>query len=104
MPIRCECLACNAQFQVDSKHAGRKARCPKCQEVLVVPQDVPKRAAAPPRRSDSNIHGGESSGTEAKQSPVSHSVQEPAKQRLQQAGAEAKQSPVSHSIQESAEQ
>jgi S1-C subfamily serine protease len=37
MEIRCRCSACQAKFKVDVKYAGKKARCPKCQQVVDVP-------------------------------------------------------------------
>lgn len=37
MEIRCRCSACQAKFKVDAKYAGKKARCPKCQQVVEVP-------------------------------------------------------------------
>ena len=42
MEIRCRCSACQAKFKVAAKYAGKKARCPKCQQVCteVEPQLV----------------------------------------------------------------
>src|SRR5688572_9855434 len=37
MEIRCRCSACQAKFKVAAKYAGKKARCPKCQEIVSVP-------------------------------------------------------------------
>jgi len=37
MEIRCRCSACQAKFKVAAKYAGKKARCPKCQQVVSVP-------------------------------------------------------------------
>jgi hypothetical protein len=37
MEIRCRCSGCQAKFKVDAKYAGKKARCPKCQQVGAVP-------------------------------------------------------------------
>lgn len=37
MEIRCRCGACQQKFKVDAKYAGKKARCPKCQQVVEVP-------------------------------------------------------------------
>jgi S1-C subfamily serine protease len=37
MEIRCRCSACQAKFKVDGKYAGKKARCPKCQQIVDVP-------------------------------------------------------------------
>jgi len=37
MEIRCRCSACQAKFKVDAKYAGKKARCPKCQQIVDVP-------------------------------------------------------------------
>jgi S1-C subfamily serine protease len=41
MSIVCVCSSCEAKFKVDDKHAGKKARCPKCAEVNVVPAAEP---------------------------------------------------------------
>ncbi|QDU31783.1 Putative serine protease HhoA precursor [Anatilimnocola aggregata] len=35
--VLCRCTACSAKFKVDAKYAGRKARCPKCSQVVEVP-------------------------------------------------------------------
>jgi hypothetical protein len=43
MNIVCQCPACQAKFKVEAKYAGKKARCPKCQQVA----PVPALAAAP---------------------------------------------------------
>ena len=37
MEIRCRCSACQAKFKVAAKYAGKKARCPKCQQIVDVP-------------------------------------------------------------------
>jgi S1-C subfamily serine protease len=37
MEIRCRCSACQTKFKVDAKYAGKKARCPKCQQIVDVP-------------------------------------------------------------------
>lgn len=37
MEIRCRCSGCQAKFKVDAKYAGKKARCPKCQQIVDVP-------------------------------------------------------------------
>jgi S1-C subfamily serine protease len=37
MDIRCRCSGCQAKFKVDAKYAGKKARCPKCQQIVDVP-------------------------------------------------------------------
>lgn len=38
MPIRCRCPACETQFRIDDKYAGKRARCPKCSQIVSVPQ------------------------------------------------------------------
>lgn len=35
--IRCECAACRTRFRVPEPLAGKKARCPRCQAVFLVP-------------------------------------------------------------------
>ena len=30
MDIRCDCSACQTQFRVNAKYAGRKGKCPNC--------------------------------------------------------------------------
>jgi S1-C subfamily serine protease/DNA-directed RNA polymerase subunit RPC12/RpoP len=46
--VLCRCSGCSAKFKVDSKYAGRKARCPKCSQIVEVPKaDAPKDGAAP---------------------------------------------------------
>jgi S1-C subfamily serine protease len=37
MSIVCRCTGCQARFKVDDKHAGKRARCPKCQTIVEVP-------------------------------------------------------------------
>jgi S1-C subfamily serine protease/thioredoxin-related protein len=41
MEIRCSCSACQTQFKIGAKYAGRKVKCPKCGDVLVVPAAAP---------------------------------------------------------------
>lgn len=50
MEILCRCTSCSAPFKVDAKYAGRKARCPKCSTVVVVPlaEDTAGTSPAPP--------------------------------------------------------
>ena len=50
MEIRCRCSACQALFKVEAKYAGKKARCPQCQQVIDVPpteSEEPLVASAP---------------------------------------------------------
>lgn len=42
MQIICQCPACQARFKVDGKYAGKKARCPKCQQIAPVPLAPPE--------------------------------------------------------------
>lgn len=37
MEIVCRCTSCSARFKVDAKAAGKKARCPNCAAIVVVP-------------------------------------------------------------------
>ena len=37
MPIKADCSACGHSFNAPSKYAGKKVRCPKCKEPLVIP-------------------------------------------------------------------
>ncbi len=39
MEIRCRCTACQTKFKIDGKYAGKKARCPKCQQIVEVPKE-----------------------------------------------------------------
>ncbi len=64
--IICRCDSCTARFKIDAKFAGRKAKCPKCTAVVlvpgtavagsttststVVPPSTPATAAPPPSR------------------------------------------------------
>lgn len=36
MPIQVHCSHCNAGFQAKDEHAGKRAKCPKCGQVLVI--------------------------------------------------------------------
>ncbi len=47
MEIVCRCSACGARFKVDAKAAGRKARCPTCATVVVVPLQTPPAPTTP---------------------------------------------------------
>jgi S1-C subfamily serine protease/phage FluMu protein Com len=46
MDVRCRCAACNTQFKIDAKFAGRKAKCPKCATVVMVPSVSADEAAS----------------------------------------------------------
>lgn len=37
MAIRISCDSCGATIKADDKHAGKRVRCPKCQEILTIP-------------------------------------------------------------------
>lgn len=37
MAIRVSCDSCGATIKADDKHAGKRVRCPKCQEILTIP-------------------------------------------------------------------
>src|SRR5262245_7565204 len=45
MQVRFKCGTCSTSVQVDSSHAGKKAKCPKCGTVLQIPS-LEKIAAA----------------------------------------------------------
>lgn len=45
MPIQTVCQGCQRTLRVPDEHAGRKARCPQCQTVFVVPD--PRQAETP---------------------------------------------------------
>jgi predicted Zn finger-like uncharacterized protein len=40
MAILVKCDSCSGQFRIDDQHAGKKIRCPKCQDIVSVPQAV----------------------------------------------------------------
>lgn len=50
MAILVKCEACSGQFRIDDQHAGKKIRCPKCQDIVAVPpvaiQNQPQNRAA----------------------------------------------------------
>src|SRR5262245_50913786 len=50
MEIRCQCPACQARFKVAAKYAGKKARCPKCQQIVAVPAGESAESAAAPQQ------------------------------------------------------
>ena len=54
MPISTTCSACGVRLKVNDSLLGRKAKCPKCGEVLVVSEAaepaVPVKPSSPPRR------------------------------------------------------
>jgi DNA-directed RNA polymerase subunit RPC12/RpoP len=45
--IRFKCSQCSKVINAADEHAGRKARCPACQVLLIVPR--PAAAPQPPR-------------------------------------------------------
>ncbi|MDB2686288.1 zinc-ribbon domain-containing protein [Mariniblastus sp.] len=45
MPIKVKCGSCSAQFKAKDELAGRRVKCPKCQNPVVIKK--PTRAAAP---------------------------------------------------------
>lgn len=47
MPIAIACPTCRAQFSVDDRHAGRKAKCGKCGAAIQIPAAVPQVVAVP---------------------------------------------------------
>ena len=49
--IKFKCTQCGKEISAADEHAGRKARCPKCQAILVIPsvKAAPARPAAPPK-------------------------------------------------------
>jgi len=46
--IRLNCPACGHGLQVKEAHAGKRGRCPKCNQVVVVPTPPPSHQTAPP--------------------------------------------------------
>ena len=46
MPIRVDCPSCRASFRVGEEHAGKRGKCPRCKEPILVPPAA--RAPAPP--------------------------------------------------------
>jgi DNA-directed RNA polymerase subunit RPC12/RpoP len=48
MPITFSC-ACGRQLQMDDEYAGKRARCPECAGVVVVPAPVPEPPPLPAR-------------------------------------------------------
>src|SRR5262249_35203230 len=48
MPIAVTCPACQKSFRVNAAHAGKKGRCPGCQNLLDIPA-APARPAAESR-------------------------------------------------------
>ncbi len=45
MPITAKCNSCAAQFKVKDEWAGKRVKCPKCSEALVIPK--PQQASVP---------------------------------------------------------
>ena len=45
--LRCPNAACRKNLSVREEHAGKKAKCPACGQVMVVPADKPAARAAP---------------------------------------------------------
>lgn len=39
MPIQIQCQHCSRQLKVKDKYAGKKAKCPDCQELIAIPVD-----------------------------------------------------------------
>lgn len=46
--IRFNCPTCGKSLNVAAQHAGRRAKCPKCQEALTVPETPPEAASPAP--------------------------------------------------------
>ena len=46
MPIAVECPACGARFRTKDEFAGKRAKCPKCAEVLTIPAAADVEEAA----------------------------------------------------------
>lgn len=46
MPIAVECPACGARFRTKDEFAGKRAKCPKCTEVLTIPAAADAEDAA----------------------------------------------------------
>ena len=47
MPIKFKCPSCSAVLQVNDSLAGKKGRCPKCQQIITVPTESAPEGGAP---------------------------------------------------------
>jgi hypothetical protein len=53
MKIQATCQTCQARISVDSRNAGKKARCPKCREIIEIPNvDSSQQSTAVPDRGE----------------------------------------------------
>lgn len=43
MKIQATCLKCQSTIAVSAENAGKKARCPKCSAVIVIPKAIPEK-------------------------------------------------------------
>jgi predicted Zn finger-like uncharacterized protein len=74
MPIRLECPACHARFRVGDEAAGRRGRCPKCQQPIQVPVPTPLPTAPLLEVADDS---GQASDAAVPPVPGTNLVQEP---------------------------
>ena len=49
MPIKVKCGSCSAQFKAKDELAGRRVKCPKCQNPVVIQAAAPARVASAPK-------------------------------------------------------
>ena len=45
MKVQIECGQCQTKLAVDTQHAGKKGRCPKCKAEFIIPGEEPQPAA-----------------------------------------------------------
>lgn len=55
MPIKADCSSCSHSFKAPSKYAGKKVKCPKCKEPLVVPAAAKKSKGAGGKKASGKI-------------------------------------------------
>lgn len=49
MAVTVQCGACSKKLQAPEQYAGKKAKCPSCGGVIVIPSAAPGASSAPPR-------------------------------------------------------
>ncbi len=85
--IRFDCAFCGQQIRVSSIHAGKKAKCPKCKNIVIIPQPAArppasqeeepvrlKRDAGPPPRQVGMTHTQAQEWYRTSQEPTADSV------------------------------
>ena len=92
MAIHVHCVGCNAKFQADDRHAGKIAKCPRCQQQLKIPAATAVNRVAPvPAQADSLPR------TAAKQSVPPATSQPPSRQQISQTLLNGFQGPIKRS-------